>query len=207
MEGRRPLKSRDTAWARHAAAWLAARGVSPNAISQGAVGFAALGGLGFWLSGGTEGWVRALFLLLGAAGCQLRLLCNLFDGMVAIEGGRKAPDGPFWNEAPDRASDILILAGAGFGAGVAGLGWAAAALAVATAYLRELGRAEGLGSDYGGPMAKQHRMAVMTGASVLAILLPGWPVLMWALWVVIAGAALTVALRSRRLIAALTARG
>jgi hypothetical protein len=56
-------------------------------------------------------------------------------------------------------------------------------------------------------MAKQHRMAVMTGASVLAILLPGWPVLMWALWVVIAGAVLTVALRSRRLIAALTARG
>jgi phosphatidylglycerophosphate synthase len=63
----------------------------------------------------------------------MRLLCNLFDGMVAIEGGRKEADGPFWNEAPDRASDILILAGAGLGAGAVGLGWAAAALAVATA--------------------------------------------------------------------------
>ena len=207
MEGRRPLKSRDTASARRVAAWLAAKGVSPNAISKAAVAFAALGGLGFWLSGGAEGWVRAFFLLLAAAGCQLRLLCNLFDGMVAIEGGRKAPDGPFWNEAPDRASDILILVGAGLGAGAAGLGWAAAALAVATAYVRELGRAEGLGSDYGGPMAKQHRMAVMTGAALLAILLPGWPVLAAALWVVVAGAALTVALRSRRLIAALKARG
>lgn len=204
--GRRPLKSRDTAWARRTAAWLATRGVTPNAISQAAVVFAALGGAGFWLSGTTEGWVRAFCLLLGAAGCQLRLLCNLFDGMVAIEGGRKAPDGPFWNEAPDRAADILILAGAGLGAGAAGLGWAAAALAVATAYVRELGRAEGLGSDYGGPMAKQHRMAVMTGAAVVAILLPGWPVLTWALWVVIAGAAVTVALRSRRLIAALERR-
>jgi phosphatidylglycerophosphate synthase len=203
---RRPLRSRETAWARRTAAWLAAKGVTPNAISQAAVAFAALGGLGFWLSGGAEGWMRTLCLLLGAAGCQLRLLCNLFDGMVAIEGGRKAPDGPFWNEAPDRASDILILVGAGLAAGAAGLGWAAAALAVATAYVRELGRAEGLGSDYGGPMAKQHRMAVMTGAAVVAILLPGWPVLKWALWVVIAGAAVTVALRSRRLIAALERR-
>jgi phosphatidylglycerophosphate synthase len=206
MEGRRPLKSRDTAWARRTAAWLAGRGVTPNAISQAAVAFAALGGAGFWASGVTEGWIRALCLLLGAAGCQLRLLCNLFDGMVAIEGGRKAPDGPFWNEAPDRASDILILAGAGLGAGAAGLGWAAAALAVSTAYVRELGRAEGLGSDYGGPMAKQHRMAVMTGAALVAILLPGWPVLVWALWVVVAGAALTVALRSRRLIGRLGSR-
>ena len=150
--------------------------------------------------------MRALCLILGAAGCQLRLLCNLFDGMVAIEGGRKEPDGPFWNEAPDRASDILILVGAGLGAGAAGLGWAAAALAVATAYVRELGRAEGLGSDYGGPMAKQHRMAVMTGAAVLAILLPGEPVLAWALWVLIAGALITVALRSRRLIGRLRSR-
>jgi phosphatidylglycerophosphate synthase len=206
MEGRRPLKSRDTAWAGRTAAWLAARGVTPNAISQAAVGFAALGGAGFWASGATEGWVRVLCLVIGAAGCQFRLLCNLFDGMVAIEGGRKAPDGPFWNEAPDRASDILILAGAGLGAGAAGLGWAAAALAVATAYVRELGRAEGLGSDYGGPMAKQHRMAVMTGAALVAIVLPGWPVLAWALWVVVAGAALTVLLRSRRLIGRLGSR-
>ncbi len=203
---RRPLKSRDTAWARRTAAWLAGRGVTPNAISQAAVGFAALGGAGFWLSGSAEGWVRVLCLVVAALGCQLRLLCNLFDGMVAIEGGRKAPDGPFWNEAPDRASDILILAGAGLGAGVPGLGWAAAALAVVTAYLRELGRSEGLAADYGGPMAKPQRMAAMTAAAVGAVLLPGWPVVTWALWLVVAGAALTAALRSRRLVAALKAR-
>ena len=203
---RRPLKSRETVWARRAAGWLAAKGVTPNAISKGAVVFAAVGGAGFWASGATEGWLRALCLVIGAAGCQMRLLCNLFDGMVAIEGGRKEADGPFWNEAPDRASDMLILAGAGMGAGAPGLGWAAATLAVATAYVRELGRAEGQGADYGGPMAKQHRMAVMTGAAILAILLPGWPVLAWALWVILAGAALTVALRSRRLISALRAR-
>lgn len=200
---RRPLKSRETAWARRTAAFLVRRGVTPNAISKAAVGFAALCGAGFWLSGATEGWVRGLCLVVAALACQLRLLCNLLDGMVAIEGGRQEPDGPFWNEVPDRAADILILAGAGLGAGAAGLGWAAAALAVATAYLRELGRAEGQGADYGGPMAKPHRMAAMTGAAVLALLLPGLPVLEWALWLVVLGALLTVALRSRRLVRAL----
>jgi hypothetical protein len=55
-------------------------------------------------------------------------------------------------------------------------------------------------------MAKQHRMAVMTGAAVLAILLPGLPVLAWALWIVVLGALVTVALRARRLIAGLKAR-
>lgn len=203
MEGRRPLRSRDTRWAGAAAAWLAAKGATPNSISQASVLCAALGGVGFWLSGGAEGGGRALWLGLAALGCQLRLVCNLLDGMVAIEGGRKAPDGPFWNEAPDRASDILILAGAGLGAGVPGLGWAAAAMAVLTAYLRELGRAEGLAPDYGGPMAKPQRMAALTAAAVAAILLPGWPVLEWALWGVVLGAALTAALRARRLVRAL----
>ena len=33
-------------------------------------------------------------LLLGAAACtQLRLLCNLFDGMVAVEGGKASRTG------------------------------------------------------------------------------------------------------------------
>ena len=207
MEGRRPLKSRNTRWAGAAAGWLAARGATPNAISQVSVAFAALGGLGFWLSGEAEGGLRVAFLVLAAFGCQMRLLCNLLDGMVAIEGGRKAPDGPFWNEVPDRASDILILVGAGLGAGVPALGWAAAALAVLTAYLREVGRAERLAPDYGGPMAKPQRMAAMTAAAVAAILLPALPVLEWALWVVAAGALLTAGLRARRMVARLKAQG
>lgn len=205
-DNRRPLKSRGTRWAARAAAWLVATGATPNAISQASIGFAALGGLGFWASGGAEGWERVLWLFLAALGCQLRLLCNLLDGMVAIEGKRRAPDGAFWNEVPDRLADILILAGAGLGAGVPGLGWATAALAVLTAYLRELGRAEGAKPDFGGPMAKPHRMAAMTAAAAVAIALPQWPVLAAALWGVAAGTALTVALRARRLIGFLASR-
>jgi phosphatidylglycerophosphate synthase len=140
----------------------------------------------------------------------MRLICNLLDGMVAVEGGKKAKDGPFWNEAPDRIADALLFAGAGYAAGYPALGWAAAVLAVGTAYIRELGRAEGFPPDFSGPMAKPQRMAVLTGAAVLAAVEPvllDTPVVLWAaLWIVVIGAALTAIRRSARLIAALKSR-
>jgi len=112
---RRPLTSRNTRWARYIAARLAQGGVSPNLISAFSVVFAA-----------------------GCFGCfllaiQLRLLCNLLDGMVAIEGGLQSATGAIWNELPDRIGDILILVGAGLFADSATLGWAASALAILTA--------------------------------------------------------------------------
>lgn len=209
-QNRRPLKSRGSRWAEIAARRLAAGRVTPNRISVAAVGFAALGGAMLALSAGLAPGARAMALVLAALACQGRLVCNLLDGMVAVEGGKGAKDGPFWNEAPDRASDILLFAGAGVAAGAPALGWAAAGFAVLTAYLRELGRAEGLAPDFGGPMAKQHRMAVLTGAALLAAAEP-WVldegvVLTVALWVIALGGVLTSALRARRLRAALLRR-
>ena len=128
--------------------------------------------------------------------------------MVAVEGVRGAPDGPFWNEAPDRVADALIFVGLGLGAGQPALGWAAAALAIGTAYVRELGSAQGLSTDFRGPMAKPQRMATVTVAAVLAIFVPtifGWSVLTLALWVVCLGAVVTVFRRSHRMIQALKA--
>jgi len=206
---RRPIASRNTRIAARIARALAARGVSPNRISQASMGFAALAGAAFWASGVVSGPLSGVLLALAAVGCQLRLLCNLFDGMVAVEGGRGAPDGPFWNEAPDRLADILILAGMGYGAGVPALGWAAASLAVLTAYIRELGSAQGQAADFRGPMAKPQRMALATGAAVLAIFLPqlaGVSILAVALWLIAAGAVLTALGRGARLIAALKQR-
>ena len=84
-------------------------------------------------------------------------------------------------------------------------------MAVLTAYVRELGRAEGLGSDFSGPMAKQHRMAVVTlgalAGAVEAVTRGSDVALTVALWVVVAGTLVTAARRSARLIAALKARG
>jgi len=206
---RRPLTSRNTWWAQAIARWLVQKSVTPNQISQASIVAAALAGLFFYFAGQDTGTQRVFFLLLAALSCQLRLLCNLFDGMVAVEGGKAAADGPFWNEFPDRAADILIFAGIGLGIGYPGLGWAAAGFAVLTAYVRELGRASGQGADFSGPMAKQHRMATVTGAAVLSVFeqFAGLhnDLLQAALWIVAIGGAITALRRSRTMIRSMRA--
>jgi phosphatidylglycerophosphate synthase len=209
MTERRPIASRDRKWAQNFARWLVKKGVVPNHISQASVVFGAIAGLAFYLSIASA----PFWLLLAALGVQGRLLCNLFDGMVAIEGGRATPDGAFWNEAPDRYADILILVGMGLGTGNVALGWAAATMAVLTAYTREAGVAQGLKGDFSGPMAKQHRMAVVTIAAVLAAFVgifstpQQWPILEWALWLIVIATAITAILRGMRMVKALKSSG
>ena len=197
---RRPIKSRDTALAGRIARVLAQSSVTPNQISAASMLFAAIAGAAFRASGSAEEPLRSLCLVIAALAVQFRLLCNLFDGMVAIEGGKKSPTGAFWNEAPDRPADILILVGMGLGADAAALGWAAAALAVLTAYVRELGTSAGCGADFSGPMAKPHRMAVATVAALTAIVTGFfWPTidpLGIGLWIIAIGTAVTVLRRS-----------
>jgi phosphatidylglycerophosphate synthase len=208
-ENRRPLASRDSGWARAIARTLSMASVTPNQISTASMAMAAVAGIAFWQAGMAMGGSRVALLLVAALFCQFRLLCNLFDGMVAIEGGKQAPDGPFWNEFPDRVADILILVGVGYGAGVPTLGWAAAAFAVLTAYTRELGRNCGLPADFSGPMAKQHRMAVITAAAVLSLAEPLWngrnEVLTGALWLIAVGAAITAIRRAANIVRKLRA--
>ncbi|WP_157015453.1 CDP-alcohol phosphatidyltransferase family protein [Mesorhizobium xinjiangense] len=210
-ENRRPLASRDTGWAKLLTRQLAATAITPNQISATSIVFAAAAGASFWLAGDAEGTLRPLLLILAAAFCQLRLLCNLLDGMVAIEAGKNAPDGAFWNEFPDRIADIVILVGLGYGVGLPALGWAAAALAVLTAYVRELGRASGLPADFSGPMAKPHRMALVSAAALVSLLEPIWngrnELLAVALWIVALGSAFTVLRRSVRLVGRLRTAG
>lgn len=210
MTDRRPIASRETGWARGLTRTLSARAITPNQISIASMVFALVAGLAFYAGAQAEDAGRAIGLIVAALCCQLRLICNLLDGLVAVEGGKGRPDGAFWNEAPDRVSDLLILVGLGYGLGQPALGWAAAALAIGTAYIRELGRATTGENDFSGPMAKPQRMAVVTGAAVLASLacvLPGIGVsdiiLSASLWVVAAGAALTALRRGRALISRL----
>ncbi len=210
MTDRRPLASRDTGWARALTRRLAETQITPNQISLASMGFALLAALALYGGARAAGFGGSLLLILGAVFCQARLLCNLLDGLVAVEAGKGAPDGAFWNEAPDRVSDILILAGLGYGVGLPTLGWVAAAMAVGTAYVRELGRASDGVNDFSGPLAKPHRMAVVTIAAVVAAFIPlfggdghGW--LIAALWIIAVGAFLTSVRRSMALIARLTA--
>ena len=120
----------------------------------------------------------ALVWLAAAACIQLRLLCNLLDGMVAVEGGKGSVTGSIYNEAPDRVADVLILVGAGYSTNVEPgviklfgelpLGWACAVLAMGTAYIRLLQGTLTGQQSFMGPMAKQHRMAVLTLGTLIA---------------------------------------
>src|SRR5439155_6657547 len=111
---RRPIRARDTRWAAATARWLARSGLRPNLISLLSVLFAATSG-GCLVVTSQATPTIAVWLFLGAALCiQLRLLCNLFDGMVAVEGGFRTKSGEIYNELPDRFADAFILIGAGY---------------------------------------------------------------------------------------------
>jgi phosphatidylglycerophosphate synthase len=203
-QNRRPLETRSRSWAQAVARALTASRVTPNAISVASVLFAGLGSAVLLFSPGSVGLVAA------AACVQLRLLCNMLDGMVAIEGGRQTATGVLYNEIPDRIADSLLLVALGVAAGAAWLGWLGALGAAGTAYIRVLGGSLGLAQDFGGPLAKPHRMFVMTvgclSGAVEAALVGSRHSLLLAAWIVAVGALLTCVLRSRRIAAELRAR-
>lgn len=212
---RRPLKSRDTKWANAIAGSLARAGVRPNAISVTGTVFAAGAGISFWFAGRTpHDWRWSVFLILAVCGMQLRLLCNLFDGMVAIEGGFKTKAGEIFNELPDRFSDAFIFIGAAYSlpqfAWTFELGWAAAVLSVITAYTRALGASMGAGQHFIGPMAKQQRMATMTVACLVGAAAPLFPplgqVIPLALGLICAGCIITIFRRCARIARAMESK-
>lgn len=191
---RRPIKTRDATWVHKLAGRLTAWGISPNQVSVASVVFALVGAGGM-----LQGW-----WWLAAIGIQLRLLCNLLDGLMAVEGGAADPVGALYNDVPDRLADGALFVAAGHAVGVPELGWAAAFVAVLVAYQRFVG-ASLLGShDFGGPMSKSHRMFALTCGCV-AMLIPGVGVvpMVVVLWLVVVGGALTFALRLRRAAAGL----
>ena len=186
MSERRPIQAREASLAKRIASVLTRTGVSPNAISAASMVFAAIAAAAFIGVPGTDGPVRASLFLLAILGMQGRLLCNLFDGMVAVEGGKASVTGEIWNDLPDRVSDTLILVSAGYASEIPELGWFAAVGAVHVAYIRVLGTASGAQTHFLGPMAKQHRMALLTltaaVAAGVALVDAGW-----VEWVLFAG--------------------
>lgn len=160
-DNRRPIKTRSAGWAKRITDILVKRDISPNQISVASIGFALVGVVALNIDNGVIGSICC------AVGIQLRLLCNLFDGMVAIEGGKKSDIGSLYNEFPDRIADSLLIVGLGYTIGHSDLGWFAALAAALTAYVRVFGGSLGLKQTFMGPMAKQHRMAVMTAGLLL----------------------------------------
>ena len=204
---RRQLKTREQAWPRKLARALAAAKLTPNGVSMLGIVFAFGALFSLTEAGEPFMWKPWVFLVVAAACIQLRLLCNMLDGLLAIEGGLRAKNGELFNEVPDRIADVAILLGAGIGVrelplGMT-LGWAAALAAVLTAYIRLLGGSFGFTQDFSGPMAKQHRMFVITVGCLAAAIEHPMRHTLWslyfALWIVLLGSLLTLVRRTVRL--------
>jgi phosphatidylglycerophosphate synthase len=189
--------------------------VRPNVISVVSIVFAVGAGIALIASRNADSWQRVVLLIAAAACIQLRLLCNLFDGMVAVEGKMASKTGDIFNELPDRIADPLIIIPAGYAiirfyALGPTLGWCAGLLAVMTAYVRVLAGSVRAKQDFVGPMAKQHRMATLTIA-IIADAIAGYLrfrdyALMLALIAIILGTIVTMIRRTRRMAAELESR-
>jgi phosphatidylglycerophosphate synthase len=193
MSDRRPIKERSTAWARGLARMVAGTGLTPNQISVLGVLVSLASFLNFYHH-----------QYLAAAACiGLRLLCNMIDGMVAVEHNKKSPSGEIFNELPDRLSDILSLVGAAYACGWVQLGLWASLLAVLTAYIRTLCASAGAPADFGGPMAKQQRMKLLIAAGIVLAFRPQWDqhLLTAVLALILLGSAYTCWRRARQAIA------
>jgi phosphatidylglycerophosphate synthase len=133
----------------------------------------------------------------------------MLDGMVAVEQQRGTATGLFWNELPDRLSDVALFVGAGYSLGGSPIaGWLVACLALLVTYVRALGVLAGAPADFRGPFAKQQRMfSIAILAAVLAFAPvswrfswgPGdWGPMAALLWIMVPGIAWTAILRLRR---------
>ncbi len=211
---RRPIATRNRKWAQAATAWLAARHVSPNAISIAGMCACIVGGIALGMTSIAD--YRILWII-AALGAQLRLTANMLDGMVALASGRTSKVGEVYNEVPDRISDAAVFIGAGFAwGGNIALGYIATILAVFTAYVRAAGKIAGAPNEFCGPMAKQHRMLVITLICLYSAVTPrSWQTISFndseiglmtlGLAVIIVGCVITVFCRVSRIAHALGA--
>src|SRR5437773_7576889 len=209
---RRPIATRNRKWAQAVTVWLASRNVSPNAISIAGMCACIVAGIALGVTSISD--YRILWLV-AALGAQLRLTANMLDGMVAIASGRTSKTGELYNEVPDRISDAAVFIGAGFAwGGNVALGYIATILAIFTAYVRAAGKIAGAPNEFCGPMAKQHRMLVITLVCVYAAVTPrSWQmitlnnsqigVMTLGLIVIVLGCVITVVRRVARIAHAL----
>lgn len=168
---RRPLKVRGSVWSQKFASYLSKKDITPNQISIGSIVASFIASIFILLISNDNFFTIWISPILAVLFIQMRLLCNLFDGMVALEGGKSTKSGELFNDIPDRVSDSLLFIALGYSItnisfGIE-LGYLAALFAALTAYVRVLGASMQAGSCFKGPMAKQHRMAILTTALIL----------------------------------------
>ncbi len=140
-------------------AWL-----HPDAITLAGLGASGLALLCFF--GASE---QRWLLLVVPCLLFVRIACNALDGLVAQRTGRARAFGEVLNEGVDRLSDVVLLLGLGFTT-LASLSLAALATAMVllSSYAGLLGKAVGVGREYGGILGKADRMFWMGLTAIVA---------------------------------------
>lgn len=171
-----------------------------------------MAGACFWQAGRYP-WL----LLIGPAFCYLRLWLNMLDGMVALAANKASYRGEILNDLPDRISDVLIFVGVAYsGLAAPWAGYWAAILALLTAYVGMFGQAVGVQREFSGIMSKPWRMVTLHVGTWVTLAMIWWnhgkimygrfTVLEWTCLLVIAGCIQTIAIRLKRIMAALEAK-
>lgn len=163
------LKPRFQALLRPGVAWLAAHGVTANAVTLAAMLLSLALGAGLCLAGPqSPQW----FLLL--PGWMLaRMALNAVDGMLAREFGQQSALGAYLNELADVLADAALFAPFAL---QPALGWPAVCAVIVLSWVSEmagaLGPMVGAPRQYDGPLGKSDR-ALLFGALGLWLGLAG----------------------------------
>ena len=141
----------------------------------------------------------------------------MLDGMVALASGKASARGEILNDLPDRVSDVLIFAGVTHSGWMNPiLGYWAMIFALLTAYVGMFGQAVGVQREFSGLMSKPWRMVTLHLGAWITLACLWWnggairfaslTVLDWACLTVVAGCLQTIAVRLKRIMAALRAK-
>ena len=136
--------------------------VQPNVVTVAILIPAVLAGVGLW-----QGW-----WILAAIGAAGRMLLATLDGYVAERFERRTPLGAYLNRIVTEVADAIVLLGL---LGQADALWVA--LAVGSAWIVNvagvLGPVAGGSIQWTGPAGQADRLALLLGASLVAIV---WPI-------------------------------
>lgn len=204
---RRPIARGFRNTAESATRFCIRAGIHPDSISYASIIVAAAAAFCFWKSGGHP-WL----LFVAPLFCYLRLWFNMLDGMVALASGKASWRGEILNDLPDRVSDVLIFAGVAHSGWMNPLfGYWAAIFALLTAYVGMFGQAVGVQREFSGVMSKPWRMVALgVGAWITfargSVPIHQFTILDLTCLVVVAGCVQTMAIRLKRIMAALRAK-
>ena len=176
---------------RGAELFLVARRVHPDYLTLMAVALSCLGGVALYAANYVP-WLLLVVPVLAIG----RISLNALDGLVARGTGLARAWGEVLNEVCDRLSDMAFFAGLALAPGSDfGLGAAVLVAMLLSSYAGTAAKAAGGQRQYGGIMGKADRMVWLSLASLLAFALPGLPIFLYFLIVVLVGLIVTIAQR------------